>query len=153
MNIKDKLKGNVAPMSAREIMAEGISIFAANPDMLTVKNLCSLRMAASLMWQQEEMGGLEHVQFAYRNNTPIVPPGHCGHPLELVKRGFIDGRGWPEKSDKPKIHLHKWPDGNHWYPSVDGVAVIEDGRSKWNTAQQAEDAAKRFIANSKAEQH
>lgn len=133
-------------MTSREIITEGMNIFSNNTNMLTMSNICNLRIAARLKWEQEEMGGLEHVQFASRNNTPIVPPGHCGHPVELVKCGFVDGKGWPEAT-KSDIKLFKWPDGNHWYASVDGVEVIENGIQKWNTPQQAEDAAKRFCAN------
>ncbi len=133
-------------MSSREILAEGMNILAGNPDMMTMQNICNLRIAARLKWEQEEMEGLEHVQFAYRNNTPIVPPGHCGHPLELVKRGFVDGIGW-QKDTAPKIKLSKWPDGNHWYVFVDGVEVIENGCQKWNTPHEAEAAAERYAAH------
>lgn len=138
-------------MTSREILAEGLKILAGNPDMFTMQNFANLRHAARLKWEQEEMGGIEHVQFAYRNNTPIVPPGHCGHPIELVKRGYIDGKGWPTEGEKPKIDLFKWPDGNHWYASVDGVEVVENGCNKWNTAQDAEDAAKRALTQSAAQ--
>lgn len=134
-------------MTSREIIAEGMNIFSGNPDMLTMQNICNLRMAARLKWEQEEMGGLEHVQFASRNDTPIVPPGHCAHPLELVKRGFVDGVGWTKQTE-PVIKLFKWPDGNHWYVSIDGEPVIENGIAKWNTPQQAESAAKRAIEKS-----
>lgn len=120
---------------------------AMRPDMATMTNICNLRIAGRLKWEQEEMGGLEHVQFAYRNGTPIVPPGHCGHPTELVKRGFVDGVGWPKDSGKPDIKLSKWPDGNHWYAYVNGQEVVENGVQKWNTPKQAEEAAKRFAAN------
>lgn len=130
-------------MTSREILAEGVAILTQRPGMATLENICNLRIAARLKWEQEEMGGLEHVQFSVRNNTPIVPPGHVGHPIELVKRGYVDGTGWP-KASGPSIKLHKWPDGNHWYASVDGVEVIEDGVMKWNTSADAEAAAKRF---------
>jgi hypothetical protein len=137
-------EGMKTVMSARDILHTGIEMFADNPELLTVKNALALRMAASLKWQQEEMGGVEHAQFAYRNDTPIVPPTHECHPINLVKRGFIDGEGWPKKDNKPNIKLFRWPDGKHWYASIDGKDVSENGRVKWNTAQQAEDAALRF---------
>lgn len=69
----------------------------ARLDGASPKDVLNMRMACRIKWEQQEMGGIEHVQFAYRNSTPIVPPGHPGHPLELVKRGYIDGQGWPEK--------------------------------------------------------
>lgn len=66
------------------------------PHAKNVTDVNNIRIAARLRWEQKEMGGLEHVQFAYRNSTPIVPVGHCCHPFELVKRGYIDGSGWPK---------------------------------------------------------
>lgn len=131
-------------MTAREILSEGAAILSQCPGLATKQNVVNIRYAARLKWEQEEMGGLEHVQFAYRNGTPIVPLGDCCHPMELVKRGFVDGKGWPRQTSS-KIHLFKWPDGNHWYASVEGKDVVEFGRGKWNTAQQAEDAAKRVF--------
>jgi hypothetical protein len=43
----------------------------------TMQDVVNIRIAGRFAWQEKEMGGIEHVQFAYRNNTPIVPPGHC----------------------------------------------------------------------------
>jgi len=137
-------------MNAAQLLSEGLERIAENPALATETNVLNLRIAARLKWEQEEMGGIEHVQFAYRNNTPIVPMGHCGHPIELVKRGYIDGLGWP-KDRKPKVNLFKWPDGNHWYASVDGETVTENGSDKWNSAQEAEDAAKRWIDLTKSQ--
>ena len=91
------------------------------------------------------MGGLEYVQFAYRNNTPIVPPNHVCHPIELVKRGYVDGKGWPTTPQLPKIKLFTWPNGKHWYAYVNDVEVMENGQIKWNTPQEAEQAAQRFL--------
>jgi len=135
-------------MTSQEIIAEGMKKLAQNPAMATMGNFANLRIAARLTWECEEMGGEEYVQFAYRNGTPIVPPGHECHPLELVKRGYIDGVGWPKDGPpSPKIHLFKWPDGNHWYASVDGKDVVEGKITKWNSEQEAYDAAQRFIQN------
>ena len=84
-------------MTATQILDEGVRRMAKDPSLATQANVVNLRIAAGLKWQQEEMGGVEHVQFAYRNRTPIVPPGHCCHPVELVKRGYVDGQGWPKE--------------------------------------------------------
>jgi hypothetical protein len=132
-------------MTSHEILDTGSALLAQRPHMATPTNVANLLLAAALTHHREEMGGLEHVQFAYRNDTPIVPPGHECHPVELVKRGYVDGVGWP-KVPKPKVHLFRWPDGQHWYASVEGKDVVEDGRVKWNTQQEAEDAANRAIA-------
>ena len=83
-------------MNAAQILETGLAMISKNPRLATQKNINSVRIAASLKWQQEEMGGIEHVQFSYRNGTPIVPPDHCAHPINLVRRGFIDGQGWPK---------------------------------------------------------
>lgn len=135
-------------MTSREIIEKGMSKFAEDPSLLTKKNIFNLRIATRLVWEQEEMGGLGHVQFAYRNDTPIVPLGHECHPLELIKRGYIDGKGWP-KDNRPKIKIFKWPDGNHYYAYVDGKEVIHNGSQKWNTPKEATDAAEAFLKNYK----
>lgn len=131
-------------MTSREIIETGLGIFTECPEMMTKTNFLNLQLAARLKWEQEEMGGLEHVQFAHRNGTPIVPPGHCGHPTDLVKRGFVDGVGWTKKPE-PKVNIFKYFEGNHYYVTVDGVDVIENGRVKFNTPKEAEEAAKRYL--------
>ena len=66
------------------------------PAARTMQDVVNIRIAGRLAWEVHEMGGQEHVDFAYRNGTPIVPMGHCCHPIELVKRGYVDGKGWPK---------------------------------------------------------
>lgn len=130
------------PMSPDEIM---LGCWGRILEARTLTDICNLRMAARFAWQIKEMGGLEHVQFAYRNNTPIVPPGHCGHPTQLISRGFVDGIGW-ERSG-PKIKTFRWPDGNHYYATVDGKDVVDEwGEQKWNSEAEAVAAAKMFIS-------
>lgn len=137
-------------MNSREILEEGVKLMVADPGLQTFQNMMNVRIAARLTWELEEMGGAEHVQFAYRNRTPIVPLGHCCHPLELVKRGFVDGVGWPKPGEEtPRVKLHKWPDGNHWYAYVDGEDVVIDGEQKWNTSEEAQEAAREFIKRRK----
>lgn len=112
----------------------------------TFQDMVNLRMAGRLAWEEKEMGGIEHVMFARRNDTPIVPIGHCGHPLELVKRGFVDGHGWKVKTMEERIKLFKWPDGNHWYATIDGMDVVDERQNqKWNTPEKAMTESKKFI--------
>lgn len=132
-------------LTSKEIIQRGLSMLAENPDLGTLQNIVNLRMAARLTWEKEEMGGLEHVQFAHRNGTPIVPVGHCCHPLELVKRGFVDGVGWGEKSELSRISVTRWPEGAHWYATVDGEDVVIDGVRKWISYQRALESAQAFM--------
>lgn len=132
-------------MTAREILGTGVALMVDNPTLQTAANRTNLCIAARLKWEQEEMGGLAHVQFAYRNGTPIVPPGHCGHPVELVSRGYVDGKGWPKETDplKGRIFVSRWQTGTHFYAKLDGEDVTgPDGREKWDTWDEAYEAAR-----------
>lgn len=115
------------------------------PHAQTFTDQCNIRIAARLAWEQKEMGGIEWAQFAHRNNTPIVPMGHCCHPIELLKRGFKDGTGWPARS--PKINLFRWPDGKHWYATLEDGSDVQDeqGNVKWDTQAEAIRAADRML--------
>lgn len=118
-------------------------------------------MAGRMAWEKKELGSDEAWLFAHRNGTPIVPPGHCGHPDELVKRGFIDGFGWPDKKPyyqdtltKLGIHIIE-PNpsygGKHFYLKVNGVdAKNADGRLfKCNTYEEAKREGLRRVGNLK----
>lgn len=117
------------------------------PRATNLRDQTNVRIAARLAWEEKELGGIEHVQFAYRNGTPIVPPGDCCHPVELVKRGYIDGQGWPAKPKDTlgRVNYFKWPDGAHWYASIDGVDITDGRKVKFDSQPEAERAAKRFI--------
>jgi hypothetical protein len=39
----------------------------------------------------------------------------------------------------------QWPNGTHWYAKLGVNDIIVDGRQKWNTKEEAEAAAKRFM--------
>lgn len=117
-----------------------------------LQDLTNIKIAARLSWERKEMGGLEHVQFAYRNNTGIVPIGHSCHPIELLKRGYIDGVGWEKENKKTalsRVNYLKWPTGDHWYASIDGIDITDKNGDeliiKWNYREDAEKAAKKFI--------
>jgi hypothetical protein len=136
-----------ARQSPEEIMALCMEML---PFARTFTDAANIRIAGRMAWEEKEMGGIEHVQFAHRNNTPIVPQGHCCHPLELVKRGFIDGHGWPKAKPATaldRVEYFKWQDGNHWYARVDGRDVVVNGAVKWNTREQAQEAARKFMTS------
>ncbi len=78
-------------------------------------------------------------RYVANGRSSVRPDQEFDSMLKLIRKA------WP-KDAGPKIHLFRWPDGNHWYASVDGRDVVENGIAKWNTEQDAEDAAKRFLA-------
>lgn len=43
------------------------------------------------------------------------------------------------------VQVSKWPEGIHWYITVDGKSVIIDGIEKWKSEKDAWDAAKKWI--------
>ena len=43
-----------------------------------------------------------------------------------------------------KINISRWPNGRHFYAKYDGKDVKVNGRMKWNTYEDAFDAAKEF---------
>lgn len=115
----------------------------------TVADVANIRMAARFAWERKEMGGEEHWLFAHRNGTPIVPPGHECHPIELVKRGYVDGKGWPKPvsdATMARVRYFRWPDGEHFYASIDGIDITDGARVKFNSQPEAEAAARKFIA-------
>ena len=114
----------------------------ALPSARTTEDIMSIRVAARFSWMRKEMGGMEHVLFAHRNNTPIVPFGHECHPVELVKRGFVDGIGWvtQKKPASERVKYTQWPCGKHWYAALDGKDIGVNSVYKWSTREAAEKA-------------
>lgn len=45
---------------------------------------------------------------------------------------------WPKSG---VVEIKQWPQGKHWYAKVDGVEVVINGISKWNSWGEANDAA------------
>lgn len=67
--------------------------------------------------------------------------GMCPNLFDISET--IETDCWPEKQ---RIKISKWPQGKHYYATVDGIAVTDDdGVKKWNTVEAAERAAKKFI--------
>lgn len=99
-----------------------------------------IRTAARFAWMRKEMGGQEYVDFAHKHNTPIVPPNHPGHPLNLIKNG------WKPKSENgADIRISRWPDGTHFYATVNGEDVQdENGNVKWDTYELAQENAIKY---------
>lgn len=62
---------------------------------------------------------------------------------EILEERLSESLVYPE----PTIKVSQWPEGSHYYATVDNVQVEIDGKVKWNTAQEAEEAAKKFIKN------
>lgn len=55
-----------------------------------------------------------------------------------------------EYPDQAKLKLEdaryiQWPGGEHWYVKFGSTDVVVDGKQKWNTKLEAEEAAKKFF--------
>jgi hypothetical protein len=47
------------------------------------------------------------------------------------------------------VKVSKWPEGTHWYITVNGCAVVVDGMEKWKSEKNAWDAAKKWVESEK----
>lgn len=47
--------------------------------------------------------------------------------------------------DSDEIKILQWPQGTHWYAKIGNVDVVIDGEEKWDTYDEADVAAKRFV--------
>jgi len=119
-------------------------------------NVQNLSIAMRLAWEKKELGSIEAWQFAHRNGTPIVPVGDCCHPFELVKRGYIDGFGWPDKPEgvreleRKGITVTRWQDGTHYYAKINGADVRNrKGTFQFDTYGEAIEAALKVHALTK----
>ncbi len=56
----------------------------------------------------------------------------------------IDCDTFPQYSIK-EVRVSKWPEGKHWYATINGTSIIFEGRNKWNTEKAAWDAAKKWL--------
>jgi len=64
--------------------------------------------------------------------------------LKRVVEKEIAAQEYVEK--KSKIHIHRWPDGTHWYADIAGEDVVdENGNVKWNTYTEAMQAAENYL--------
>lgn len=98
------------------------------------------KVALFPMMMPKEIAEAKAWVFAHVHDTPIVPPGHCAHPHELIKRGWK-----PSDSEKSPISISIWPQGTHFYATVGGETVQDgNGNEKWNTYEQAFNAAVNF---------
>ncbi len=67
--------------------------------------------------------------------------GMCPQLAEIIKT--VEAETWP---DMDRITVDRWPNAKHYYARVDGIDVVWDGQSKWNTYKSAHAAAERFMA-------
>lgn len=119
-------------MTDEDLMNECANILI-NSKGLSLKDECNLKIAGRFAWERREMGGEKYWLFAYKFGTPIVPPGHCCHPKQLIKRGWK-----PKDKEKNEINITRWPDGNHFYATINGKDIQDNkGNVKWNTYEEA----------------
>ena len=70
--------------------------------------------------------------------------GCCQNLFSIEKEIELDH--FPEKEDRIKVS--KWPNGKHWYATVDFESVTDElGRNKWNTQGEAFKEAEKFFKN------
>ncbi len=68
--------------------------------------------------------------------------GKSGHEiLEIIEK---DKLVFPYYSEQD-IHVSKWLGGKHYYARIGNTSVIVNGKTKWNTAKEAERNAKEFL--------
>jgi hypothetical protein len=46
-----------------------------------------------------------------------------------------------------EIKVSKWPEGKHYYPTINGQSIIVNGVNKWDTEQEAMDNAKAWLGS------
>lgn len=62
---------------------------------------------------------------------------------DLVELETVEGKKFPQINLKD-IKVSKWPQGVHWYITVNGSAITIDGIEKWKTEEDAWVAAKNW---------
>ena len=80
-------------------------------------------------------------QFGYSNKSSDI--------YEIVETIEKDSLEYP---DQVKLKLEdaryiQWPGGEHWYVKFGSTDVVVDGKQKWNSKLEAEEAAKKFYDN------
>ncbi len=53
--------------------------------------------------------------------------------VEVIKK--VEADTWPEME---RVTISQWPGAKHFYVRVDGIDVVWNGQSKWNTRKAAE---------------
>ena len=78
-------------------------------------------------------------QFGYTSKNPH---------FEIVETYYSDKLEYPDFT-KPilnDVRFIQWDDGKHWYAKVNKEDIIDEfGRQKWNSKEEAENAAKWYI--------
>ena len=60
---------------------------------------------------------------------------------EILEEQCSDKLIWPKSG---VVSIKKFPQGRHWYATVDGIEVVVDGIRKWNTYSGAQAAVSKF---------
>lgn len=98
---------------------------------------------AQLQFNADVMKAMEKNLFDKRQ---IFVNGLGGHfplhdGLKLSDSRMIDVWALPE--EKPRFI--QWPGGTHYYAKIGDEDIVVDGKQKWDTKEEAEEAAKKFM--------
>lgn len=62
--------------------------------------------------------------------------------LKIIEEKVCSDIVFPESKD---VRYIKWPNGTHWYVKVSNIDVKVDGKMKWDSKAEAEEAYKKFV--------
>jgi hypothetical protein len=79
--------------------------------------------------------GLDRMGWYVNKNGGMVPK-----LAQVLRR--VEAASWP---DAERISVSRWPNQKHYYARVDGLDVVWEGDSKWNTETAARRAAEKFM--------
>jgi hypothetical protein len=91
---------------------------------------------------------VEHGRVLIANTQAVMPLRD--DMFEIIEEKYKEGAGFPDmfhltKSEAiKKCKISKWPEGKHFYISLDGIEVIWKGQNKWNTEKAATEAMKAY---------
>lgn len=80
-------------------------------------------------------------QFGYSSNNPH---------FEIIERYYSDKLEYPDfkKPTLDDVRFIQWDGGEHWYAKVNKEDIVDElGNQKWDTKEDAEEAAEWYIKN------
>jgi len=117
--------------------AQTAQIFAELKGTAVIKELCNMGAKSF----EAQCKGLEAKGVIYIQ--------HTGGWMTWDEENVWEEEEWSRDHlifpDSDEIRVLQWPGGEHWYAKIGAVDVVIDGEQKWNTFNEADTAAKRFV--------